>query len=302
MRPEPYIFDFDGTLVDSMPTWGGKMLHVLDKNGVSYPEDIVRTLTPLGDLGSARYFQEHFHLNKGVDELLAEMDEFALPAYRDAIQAKPGVREALEALRAGGHSLSVLTASPHRMLDPCLERLGLHALFDNVWSCDDFGLTKAQVEIYAQAAARLGRPVSECVFLDDNLGALRTAKQAGMRVIGVQDDSSRPDEAAIRALVSQFVTDLRSVGSADSHRAVPGSSCCRRTEHESVGHRLEPPDSSFSENSGAHSPHSLPPRILSMTPRAIDWSGQGLRYEPHRLRCRHLPFQGRHSCRFQRSP
>ena len=54
MRPEPYIFDFDGTLVDSMPTWGGKMLHVLDKNGVPYPEDIVRTLTPLGDLGSAR--------------------------------------------------------------------------------------------------------------------------------------------------------------------------------------------------------------------------------------------------------
>ena len=37
MRPEPYIFDFDGTLVDSMPTWGGKMLHVLDKNGVTYP-------------------------------------------------------------------------------------------------------------------------------------------------------------------------------------------------------------------------------------------------------------------------
>ena len=235
MRPEPYIFDFDGTLVDSMPTWGGKMLHVLDKNGVSYPEDIVRTLTPLGDLGSARYFQEHFHLNKGVDELLAEMDEFALPAYRDAIQAKPGVREALEALRAGGHSLSVLTASPHRMLDPCLERLGLRALFDNVWSCDDFGLTKAQVEIYAQAAARLGRPVGECVFLDDNLGALRTAKQAGMRVIGVQDDSSRPDEAAIRALVSQFVTDLRSVGSADSHRAVPGSSCCRSAGPTATG-------------------------------------------------------------------
>ena len=220
MRPEPYIFDFDGTLVDSMPTWGGKMLHVLDKNGVSYPEDIVRTLTPLGDLGSARYFQEHFHLNKGVDELLAEMDEFALPAYRDAIQAKKGVREALEALRAGGHSLSVLTASPHRMLDPCLQRLGLRTLFDHVWSCDDFGLTKAQVEIYAQAAARLGRPVGECVFLDDNLGALRTAKQAGMRVIGVQDDSSHPDEAAIRALVSQFVTDPR--------QAEPAPTCCRR--------------------------------------------------------------------------
>lgn len=208
MQPEPYIFDFDGTLVDSMPTWGGKMLHVLDKNGVTYPEDIVRTLTPLGDRGSARYFQEHFHLALSEEELLAQMDEFALPAYLHTIQAKAGVPEALRALRAAGHSLSVLTASPHRMLDPCLQRLGLTPLFDHIWSCDDFGLTKAQVEIYEQAAARLGRPVTECVFLDDNLGALRTAKAAGMRVIGVQDDSSRPDEAAIRALVSQFVRAL----------------------------------------------------------------------------------------------
>ncbi len=43
-----FIFDFDGTLVDSMKQWAGKMLYVLEKNGVSYPEDIIKIITPLG--------------------------------------------------------------------------------------------------------------------------------------------------------------------------------------------------------------------------------------------------------------
>lgn len=211
MQPDTYIFDFDGTLVDSMPAWGGKMLHVLQRHGVVYPRDIVRTLTPLGDRGSARYFQEQFHLSVSEEELLRQMDEYAAPAYLHTIPAKPGAVEALRALHASGKRLCVLTASPHRLLDPCLRRLGLYGLFEEVWSCDDFGLTKAQREIYWRAAERLDRQPGECFFLDDNLNALRTAKEAGMRVVGVQDDSSREDEAAIRALSERFVVSLQEV-------------------------------------------------------------------------------------------
>ena len=48
------VFDFDGTLVDSMPTWGGKMLRILKEEGVSYPDNIIEIITPLGDAGTAR--------------------------------------------------------------------------------------------------------------------------------------------------------------------------------------------------------------------------------------------------------
>ena len=52
------VFDFDGTLVDSMPTWGGKMIRILKEEGVSYPENIIEIIVPLGDAGAARYFIE----------------------------------------------------------------------------------------------------------------------------------------------------------------------------------------------------------------------------------------------------
>ena len=83
-------------------------------------------------------------------------------------------------LEQQGASLNVLTASPHITLDACAKRVGLWELFDNIWSCDDFGTTKADPEIYKMAAERIGLPVEDIIFLDDNLGADKTAKSAGM--------------------------------------------------------------------------------------------------------------------------
>ena len=42
-----YLFDFDGTLVDSMPDYCAAMLRILDENGISYEKDIVKVITLL---------------------------------------------------------------------------------------------------------------------------------------------------------------------------------------------------------------------------------------------------------------
>ena len=51
-----YLFDFDGTLVDSMPVYVSSMLRILDENNIKYSNDITKTITPLGVLGTAEYF------------------------------------------------------------------------------------------------------------------------------------------------------------------------------------------------------------------------------------------------------
>ena len=69
-----------------------------------------------------------------------------------------------------------------------MKRLGIDEVFDHVWSCEDFGLNKANPEIYLQSAKRLDVPVEDILFLDDNPNADRAAKEAGMKVCGVYDD------------------------------------------------------------------------------------------------------------------
>ena len=199
-----YLFDFDGTLVDSMPTFVAIMLRILDEEGIPYGEDIVNIITPLGYHGTAEYFRT-LGVRASTESLIARMNAYALSEYRERILAKEGVAETLRALRAQGASLNVLTASPHAMLDPCLMRLGLFGLFDHVWSCDDFSTTKADPAIYKMAADALGTTACEVIFVDDNLGAISTAKAAGMRTFGIYDPSSHGDADKIRAVAERYL-------------------------------------------------------------------------------------------------
>ncbi len=199
------VFDFDGTLVDSMPTFSRSMVAVLDKNGIKYPENIIEIVTPLGAAGTARYYIDTLGMEKTVEEILELLYYELIDGYTNRIEAKETVAETLAVLRARGYSLNVLTASPHTMLDVCLKRVGLYDIFDNVWSCDDFGTTKSDEGIYHAVAARLGTTVEDCIFFDDNINADRTAKSAGMTVVGVYDDSSRDQESAIRALTDMYI-------------------------------------------------------------------------------------------------
>ena len=202
-----YLFDFDGTLVDSMPTFVSVMLRILDENGIGYGDDIVKIITPLGYNDTAKYF-----VTLGVpftkDEIISKMHEYAITDYRDKIQAKNNVISVLKELKARGADLNVLTASPHEMLDPCLKRLGIYELFTNVWSCADFNTNKSNPEIYKMAAKRLGVKVEDVIFLDDNLNADMTAKSAEMRVYGVFDESSREYTEDIKKVADRYIYDF----------------------------------------------------------------------------------------------
>lgn len=197
-----YLFDFDGTLVNSMPTFVSVMLRILDEYGISYGDDIVKIITPLGYHGTAEYFRG-LGVPLPTEELVELMNRYAYDGYAYDILAKESVLDTLYALKARGDSLNVLTASPHRMLDPCLKRLGIWELFDHVWSCDDFHTTKSDPNIYRLAAQQMGTNVENVIFVDDNVNAVRTARQGGMISYGIYDESS-----------SEYVDEMREV----SHR------------------------------------------------------------------------------------
>lgn len=202
-----YLFDFDGTLVDSMPTYGALMLRILDENNIKYGDDILKIITPLGFIDTAKYF-----IGMGLDmehsKIVALMKKYAIDAYTYDVQAKANVVETLRELKRRGCSLNVLTASPHDTLDPCLKRIGIYDIFDNVWSCNDFGTNKSDPNIYHEAARRIGVPVSDVLFLDDNLNADRTAKEAGMQVYGVYDPSSDEYTDEIKAVTDGYIYDF----------------------------------------------------------------------------------------------
>ena len=208
MKYNTYLFDFDGTLVDSMPAYIAVMLRILDENNIRYANDIIKIITPLGYVGTAKYYIEQLGLGMTQDKLIETMNQYAYNEYAHNIQAKTNVIETLKKLKEQGAELYVLTASPHAVLDVCLERLGIFELFTAVWSCEDFGTTKADPEIYRMAAERIGKPIETILFLDDNYNADKTAAAAGMKVCGVYDASSEEYTEEIQRVSDHYIYDF----------------------------------------------------------------------------------------------
>ena len=184
-----YLFDFDGTLVDSMPYWSKIMMDILTESKVEYPDNILDIVCPLGYKGTAEYFINKLGLKANANDLVKQMTSQAYFNYVNVIPLKNGVKDFLLRAKEKGVSLNVLTASPHPMLDPCLKRVGVYDLFDNVWSCEDFLTTKTDPVIYDKVAEKLGCKPCEIAFFDDNINAVQTGKSQGLYTVGIYDDA-----------------------------------------------------------------------------------------------------------------
>ena len=101
MEVNTYLFDFDGTLVDSMPTFVKAMLKVLDDYNIKYDDDIVKIITPLGYKGSAEYFQK-LGLKLSTEEIIDIVNKYAINEYAYNIPAKSNVINTLKELKNKG--------------------------------------------------------------------------------------------------------------------------------------------------------------------------------------------------------
>ena len=203
-----YIFDFDGTLVDSMPAFVASVIYVLDKYSIPYEKDkLVCDITPLGADGTAEYL-----IDLGIPmtkrELLDVLREHSMGAYLNTIPEKPNAKRLLENIKAKGGKIYMLTANSHIQIDLCLKRLGMYEYFCAIWSCDDLNLSKTDVRIYDKVAELTGTDKGDMLFYDDNLDAIKTAKQAGLRTCAVYDESSRAFVDIMKKTADRYVYDL----------------------------------------------------------------------------------------------
>ncbi len=185
-----FIFDFDGTLVDSMGMWGEVDLAMLRLHGLPIPENFTEEfmfpLIPLSEEETAQFFLD-YGCKGTVESILAEINALSLEQYKHHILPKRGAKELLTALHARGAKLGMVTAATMQRIVPCLARNGMEGCFDMILSCDEAKLPKTDPDIFRMALDRLGATAEEAVFFDDNLTALRTARQAGIATVGVYD-------------------------------------------------------------------------------------------------------------------
>jgi len=180
------VFDLDGTLIDSALDLALSVNAVRDHAGMG-PIDHPTIYSYVGN-GAPRLIR----LALGDDasqSLVDECVEFFYIYYRDHMLDNttlyPGVQEGLDAIRANGKTMAVLTNKPVRFSETIVERIGLGEHFVRVYGGNSFDSKKPDpygMNLLIEEAE--ASPETTMMVGDSSVDVL-TARNAGTPCCGV---------------------------------------------------------------------------------------------------------------------
>ena len=200
-----YIFDLDGTLLDSMNVWTQIDIDFLTGRGLVVPPDYTQAVSYLSPLEAARYTIGRFGLPDAPQALGDEWNRMAAYAYGNTVPLKPYVKEYLTALHGTGAKLGVATSLCATLYRPALRHHGIDTLFHACASTEEVSHGKARPDVFLLAAQKLGVAPKDCMVFDDIPQAVQSAKDAGMTVYGVYDDASKEHWELIKTIADGVI-------------------------------------------------------------------------------------------------
>ena len=180
------LFDFDGTVFDTLKGIDRSLRYAFGKTGVSLPGDV--SMRTFAGPPFKVIFKEKFGFD---DELISKITE----AFREDYltfgiyesSPFPGIAELLDELRQHGFRTAIATLKPYTMALELLKRSGLSDKFDAVSGQAAEGaetLTKA--EIVRRAMDMLDAAEEATVLVGDTKYDVVGGHEAGINVIGVR--------------------------------------------------------------------------------------------------------------------
>jgi HAD superfamily hydrolase (TIGR01549 family) len=182
--PAAAVFDWDGTLVDTMA-----MIYRAN----------VAALSHYGITMSRSWFREQYtpDWRKGYRELGIPEEHWDEMAGRWADEmarmrprAMPWARGALRRLRSNGVRVGLVTASTRDVVEPNLGRLNMDDVFETAFYSDTVRHSKPHPEGLLRALDELGVAAADTVYVGDTLVDLEMARAAGARFAAVAGTTS----------------------------------------------------------------------------------------------------------------
>lgn len=198
------IFDFDGTIGDTMQIWKQTDAIFFARRGIDY-HSLAISFQGMSMTEAARMVKERFQFKESIEEIRAEWIAITEGFYKKEARPKPYAKRFIMRAKESGYTLAVATSNAKELILPLFERWGLKDCFDYVLTSCEAGKGKPSPDVYVAVAEFLGLVPAKCLVFEDTLEGVVAAKDAGMQVYCVRDEASRKDEALLRILSDKYI-------------------------------------------------------------------------------------------------
>ena len=179
-------FDMDGTLIDSEPVWTRAIASCCAAAGLVLTPDL---LNACAGLDTAEGIRLVLRRNPGRDVDPASLGEAITHEVGARLRREPPVMPGADALlrelHRRGVPMALVSASPRILIRSVLDGLAWEPLFRLSLSTEEVGPGKPDPAVYAEALRRLDADPGASWAVEDTLAGLRSARGAGLRVVGI---------------------------------------------------------------------------------------------------------------------
>lgn len=199
------IFDFDGTLVDSMNIWVHMASNYLKSIGVTPSKNVDTQVFRLSLVDAARYLVDTYHLGIPEAQVHHALNQGVEDAYFNQLELKPSVPELLAYLHENGVKMCIATASDRYLVEAAVKRIGLDQFISKIFTCTEQNVTKSTPHIYQIAMEYLGTNRKNTMVFEDSFHAICSAKKDGFVVAGIYDETEKENIAQIKEVADYFL-------------------------------------------------------------------------------------------------
>jgi len=185
-KVEAFIFDMDGTMIDSMPWHARSWVEFVARHGLKL--DVTDILARTTGRTGAECMRELFERELGDAECLAlvhEKEEIYRAMFSDNFTEVAGFTAFAKAAVARGLKVAVGTAGDRHNIEFAMSRLKMDPLPLAIVGGDEGFAGKPTPEIFLEAARRIGVAPERCIVFEDAPFGIEAARRGGMRAVAV---------------------------------------------------------------------------------------------------------------------
>lgn len=197
------IFDFDGTMIDSLHLWRELDRDYLRKHGLEVPTDLQKQIEGMGFIDCARYFQTRFKLDDSPEIIMEEWRRMIDEKYMQT----PLKSDVLDFIKRIDLPIAIATSSDRVRVLKVLRKHGLHNRIQAIATSDEVGFSKPNPAVFLKAAQELDVPAANCLVFEDTYAGVLGTKHAGMIAIAVFDQHNH-DWEETRAIAHGSITSF----------------------------------------------------------------------------------------------
>jgi HAD superfamily hydrolase (TIGR01509 family) len=190
------IFDFDGTLVDSMPAHFDAWCEALSIHGAGgiFKEDIFFAMGGRPTRDIVVEINDEYDLKLDPESVAFAKRESFLKRIH-SVTLIDEVADFASSLR-GRIPMAIATGGTRMVVEKTLKAVGISDWFDEVVTADDVTEGKPAPDVFLKAAELLGVAPEKCLVLEDAPSGILAAQRAGMQVLAIPSPLASSSSAA----------------------------------------------------------------------------------------------------------